>query len=541
MSIFSTYGPRETADFKRIINLPQRDAEELGELLVPEMTELIKTKNGTMILRPLQALALAESYVHGGALVLMPVGQGKTLVTYLLPTTMDAKRPVLLLPGKLRNKTYVEFRELSAHWKAPANLRIISYEEVSTDPQKLSAAAPDLIIADESHKLKNKKAACTKRVWKYWYDNDVNFVPLSGTLAKRSFFDWWHLQLMALPAELCVLPFDWNEAELWAMALDEKPKMRADLGALKKFGSNVEDARTGYGNFLKRVPGVIRSDIVNVDASLQIEIIDKRGVSQPIQEALTRLIKRWELPDGTDVLEAVDFWRHSRELANGFYYKWAEQPPEEWADARRAFNAFVRNMLRCSQKWTAPAEAVEALREHEIVKRWLNIKKTFEPTTEAVWIDDEYLEQVVYYYGAECVEHVLIWYEHKAVGARLKQLGFSTFGAGGQEVETKQSIVDFKYGSAAVSIPALGEGFNLQRWSKNIILNCPPVGNIWEQMIGRTHRPGQKADTVEVAVMISADVQLADFKQARADAQYTTAISGQAKLSYADIFGMNER
>ena len=529
-------GPRETAEFKRIRRLPQRDAEATGESIRYALSDMLRAPGGTMTLRPLQALALAEAVDFGGTVILLPVGQGKTLVSYLLPTVLEAERPLLLVPGKLWHKTIHEFEALAKDWKAPKNLKILTYEKLSADADILDKVAPDLIIADESHKLKNPKATCTKRVWRYWGKNRPKFVPMSGTLAKRSFFDWWHLQGMSLPSPLQPLPDDWRECQLWAQALDEKTRERVALGALEAFGGTIQQARTAYGKILKGTPGVIAADSVDVSASLTIEV--SKWQIPKIDEQIRKLNGKWELPDGTEISEAADFWRHSRELANGFYYRWAEEPPAEWREKRRLFNARVREVLRHSRKYTAPAQVVEALREDgdRIVLEWFAAKDSFQPKTEAVWFHEHLLRSIACLSGS-----CLVWYEHKAVGEKLREQGLPTFGAQGKEITTGKHIYDYAGISAAVSVNAMCEGFNLQRWSKNIVLNCTPTGTVWEQLIGRTHRSGQEADNVEVELITTTDVQRKDFRQARRDAEYIQATTGQAqKLTVADIIGDND-
>ena len=80
----------------------------------------------------------------------------------------------------------------------------------------------------------------------------------------------------------------------------------------------------------------------------------------------------------------------------------------------------------------------------------------------------------------------IIWYEHKAVGEKLNQLGVPTFGAGMDPPEREQLC--------ALSRKAHGEGKNLQAWSNQVFL-CPPVGAVaWEQTLGRTHRPDPARD-----------------------------------------------
>jgi hypothetical protein len=56
------------------------------------------------------------------------------LITYLAPTVLGAKRPVLLIPAKLRkHKTPRELISYGRDWRLPQSLRLISYEQISRD------------------------------------------------------------------------------------------------------------------------------------------------------------------------------------------------------------------------------------------------------------------------------------------------------------------------------------------------------------------------------------------------------------------------
>ncbi len=62
-----------------------------------------------------------------------------------------------------------------------------------------------------------------------------------------------------------------------------------------------------------------------------------------------------------------------------------------------------------------------------------------------------------------------------------------------------------------------------------------PNGQRWEQLIGRTHRPGQKADEVIFDVAQFCYEQVNAFWQACADASYVQATMGDPqKILIAD-------
>lgn len=70
---------KATPEFQRIRELPRRVwTPDESERLAEEMTQVLKTPKGTMKLRPIQAVALAEVATYGGLFGPIPVGEGKT-------------------------------------------------------------------------------------------------------------------------------------------------------------------------------------------------------------------------------------------------------------------------------------------------------------------------------------------------------------------------------------------------------------------------------------------------------------------------------
>lgn len=225
-----------TKDFERIKNLPVRDAYDATEL-ARDMTDALRAPGGTMHLRPVQALALYEMMTVGGAFCAMGVGTGKTLVFLLAPIVLELERSIGLLPASLIEKTERERRLYAEHFKVDRTMQLFSYEMLGRENAAnwLEAKKPDGLITDESHRLKNPKAACTRRVERYLREHPgTRFVAMSGTMIKDSVRNFAHLLQWSLGEENAPIPVDDGELDEWADCLDERvpPLQRVKPGAL---------------------------------------------------------------------------------------------------------------------------------------------------------------------------------------------------------------------------------------------------------------------------------------------------------------------
>lgn len=523
-------------EFKRISALERRKHfEDLSYM----MTEVLKTPGGSMTLWPIQAITIAEAFDNGGALGCIRVGGGKSLMSLLIPVMMEAERPLLLVPASLRDKTITkDIPELSKHWHLHDNLRIMSYSELSSEAQHdaLVKTMPDLIIADECHMLRNPGAGRTRRFLRYMHHvEDTKFVGLSGTITKRSIRDYWHLVKLAL-REKSPLPLIWTELQDWADALDEgmDDAARIDPGALLDFCNEGESPRDGYRRRFVETPGIITTEEGAIGTSL---IVKSRDIEVPdeVKEAFKKLRTTWCTPGGEEISDALSLNRHSKELSCGFYYKWiwpGGVPDYEWLDARKEWRRFVRKTIQSQRKkpfdtelQVAKACASEELHSIEY-KKWVAIRDKVSPVTEAVWVSEFMLDAV-----QSWLKHNkgIVWIEHSAFGEKLKERGIIYYGAG------DNGILDEKHGCVA-SINAHGTGKNLQVFHKNLFIAVPASGSAWEQGLGRTHRPGQEADEVFNEVFLHSRELWSCFFQARKDAAYIEATTGQKqKLQYASI------
>jgi hypothetical protein len=222
-----------TRELTRIVNLPRRTWDEQDPETIrfaAELSALIRRPGGTMTLRPVQAMALLDAGTLNGLVGPIQVGGGKTLISGLVPWIMKGiRRPLLITRANLLQKTEREFRELAVHWPIPNFIRKVSYESLgrANHATLLQDYQPDLIICDEAHKLKNPKAAVTRRVARYMGEvPGTRFVAISGTLTHRSIRDYAHLVIWALKSQNAPVPTTFSEIEEWGEAIDEKPNVR---------------------------------------------------------------------------------------------------------------------------------------------------------------------------------------------------------------------------------------------------------------------------------------------------------------------------
>ena len=569
---FSKEEIKRNEEFERIYRLPRRQVEDIvPQEVVEALSAYFRAPTGKQTLRPLQAAALIEMHDYGGLMGMLTVGGGKTLISLVGFIVLEAKRPLLIVPAKLIEKTRREMYAMRTHWLVPPYVRIISYEILGREQaaKLIQEINPDVIICDEVHRLKNTKAAVTKRV-KRWMEEhpETKFVGLSGTVTKRSLHDYAHLMAWALK-KTNPTPKNFNDRMLWAAVLDEKRKKGPDMDVVRVLPGALSDlcneeelrlmeddpihaVRLGYRRRLTETPGVIatKNDTLSASLSIESEVLSVPELAEDLAS-----LRKWMRPDGEPVLDAIELWRHMREMACGFFYRWNPMPPDEWRSRRRVWAKAVREILRTNRSGLDSEGQVQRAVEDEIRKfgeglltksqlrfeeasealtRWREISHTYEPKTEAVWRSARVVD-----YCAKWMEEEkgIVWVEHTEFGRALSQkTGIPYYQKGGLNSAGKP-IEDHPAGTPLIaSIASNGEGRNLQGWSTNLVVSPPTSGAVWEQLLGRTHRPGQEADEVSAKVLITIPENIAAFDGARADARYISATTGQIqKLSYADI------
>lgn len=549
---------RLTSELERIIAIPRRSiTPEQWADIAEQLTAVLKTPGGAQKLFPIQAMALHDIGTTGAGFLPIGVGCGKTLISLLAPYVLNAKRPLLLLPAALISKTLREIPKYAKHWRIHPDIRLFSYEMLGRvqASAELESYNPDLLLGDEIHKLKNKKAAVTRRVARFMHDHPgTSFIGMSGTMMRRGVEDFATILRWCLKGNAPV-PKSEHETEEWAQALDDKvtDEARFEPGALLRLCTHEEItsdeglrnpvtiARRGFQRRLTETPGVVAS-AGNGSESVSCSIYVKAVLYEmkPITNAhFHKLRNTWMTPDDWTLYQATDVWRHARELSLGLHYVWDPRPPQPWRDARRDWHAFVRETLsrsRTLDSELAVANACDAgTLPGEALQAWREIRNTFIPNTVAIWHDDTVLKL-----AAEWMKKPgIVWTSHAHFARRLAQMtGARYYGAEGYTDDGAHFIEDAQLGDVAIdSVNANREGRNLQAiWNRNLLIGPPNGADALQQLIGRTHRTGQLADEVSFDILLGCREHAQAWRKAMAGAlAIRDTLGEEQKILLSDI------
>lgn len=452
-----------------------------------------------------------------------------SLISYLLPTVLGAKRPLYMCPGSIRDDAAMVFSEYAKSWRGPSTLPILTYNALSAmtgaalvdqsgkvvRKNLLARMAPDLIIMDEGHKAKDSATATSRRILAYLEEAPETMVcVLTGTPFTSSIKDAAHLIEWALGWEMCPFPTDFEERETWASFLDAKKQIaRVKIGALEALlPSNVtylggeegrSQVRDAVAEILLRTPGVVGSQAPPCDIPLHINEWGPKRIDPAISEAFDLINESWTLPDGTALADPMQVAEARRRLGLGFWNRFEPPPPKAWREARSAWAKWCRDAITPTVDTEGRVKAmVMAGHPHfddgGLLKAWLTERDAErartghrEPPSVAVFVSDEAIESI-----AEWVQTHggLVWTASIGLGERLeKDLGIPYYRGKGLDSRGR-SVLDHPANTPAiVSFLANGTGKNLQfQWSKSLWLTAPG-----EQELARTHRLGQSANIVE--------------------------------------------
>ena len=544
----------EPTDLQRILDLPVVDSSQ-----IPDLTERFRRHGGTMALRPIQSAALWHAEQANGLLAPVGVGWGKSLISFIIPSVMGAKRPLLLIPAAMRAQCEADYLRYGEHFKLADPLTVRTYEELSSPSRSgmLRVLNPDLIVADEGHRLRATDSTRYRRLRRYFQENpETRFCVLSGTITAGSLKDFQHLARFALH-EGSPLPLTYLLLQAWCDAVDASDGDGASgqhiAPLCRKF--HTASPRDAVRARLVSAPGVAATSDQGVSASLLMTPIEAE-IPIVVKLTMQEVEKTWQAPNGDELEDGFAKSRVMRQLVCGFYYywdwspaPWFGKPDREWLGTRSAWHKAVRETLQSRggnvEGLDSPILLARACAKHrsglpqKLVtawEAWIPHRSKRVPPTLAEWVDPYLVENAATWMTRQ-EEPSLVWYGHRVFGQALAALtGVTHFGDGpdaARAIATVEAAVP-----AVVSIAAHGGGRNMQAWGCQLVATPLSNGARFEQLIGRTHRSGQLRDEVVVATYAHGAFEGA-LQKAFRDAEYIEATTGQRqRLCYASKSGV---
>lgn len=505
-------GVRSSRELDRILALPRRD---MPTDVYPEIRRILTRPGSDRQLWDDQCASLVEALDAGGLFGVLSVGSGKTLISHLLPTVLQRSAVILTTPGLMAQGTR-DLAESRKNFRVRPDVKYVAYSRLShrKHASTLERLRPGLIIADESHKLSARNTAVFKRFARYLIEHpDTIVCLLSGSIVGRSCMEFFHLLATAL-GEWSPCPRDYSTQKEWSEALDPVQYPRP-TGMLRLLCEGLETPNEGFQRRMADTRGVVISAAPPLD--LPLDVVTHDAPEAPGLDAIVAEIEeRWERPDGEQFKLALEVAECVRQVRLGGFYRWIWPDgvvDVEWMDARSKYFSSVRAALkgRCPEGYDSPKLIEEALERGEWTEddvpgwtSWLALRDRYKPKppTEWVWVTTDPIDSI-----AGMVEGpTIVWTDITAVGRRMADVLECPYYGGGKE-SAKAILSERGDRTVVASIQAHGTGRNLQCYSRALVAGGSTGAKMWEQLLGRLHRPGQTAPRVRYDVIFRSEVQ----------------------------------
>jgi hypothetical protein len=257
----------------RIQALPRRSWRDRAAE-ARQLNAILRAPGGTQQLHDIQSVTLLESWESAsawqvaracGVACYARVGAGKTLPIGLIPTLLAAHplrltRPLIVVPGSLREKTEREFTAARSHWRIAHQYWLESYTALAQESRAdvLEERQPDILLFDEPDGLRRPNAT-SRRIGRYLAARrergEPTFVGLfHATPYRDAITDFSHMVNWAL-GEHSPFPLDPLEVQQWSAWLDEE-----DASGLPAFTKYFDLGRASASAGLGGGPSVEASE-----------------------------------------------------------------------------------------------------------------------------------------------------------------------------------------------------------------------------------------------------------------------------------------
>ncbi len=453
-------------------------------------------------------------------------------------------------------------------------LHVLPYSRLSLPEESdfLQRLSPDAIIADECDSIRSISAARSRRISSYFAGGDTpeekqkrmstKFLGWTGSLTGQSICEFNFLSLFAL-RERSPLPLDPEVVMEWARCLDAVSNP-SPPGELLKLCSPGEDVRHAFRRRLSETAGFIIANITQIEVTggegiVRNDISEKPAPELPpiIRQALA-MVREGVRPDtlipnpGVEIIDneeledALAIARAAQEVSVGVLYYWVFPRGEpvwlikNWMKCRSAYNREVREKSMEGRTFLDSAMLCEhaAMRfwgDHpprddrpdwrcESWPAWRDIRDQVEPKTESCVLHDFIAEDA----AAWATESPgIVWYAMQALATRIEQLsglpvhnGGTKGGARLMQERGDRSII--------CSIRSNGRGRDgLQHaFHRQLIVNPPSSATVTEQLLGRSHRRGQRSNVVTTQIYLHTPELRKAFDQSVRRSEYVRDILG---------------
>lgn len=426
-------------------------------------------------------LAAVEAYAAtGGLFCAQSPGSGKTAVAAVC-ARLTVGRTLVLAPAAACKALRGMFEAYGA------DVQVESLTKLSRHEGLLRSVSPKLLIVDESQGLKNvKDSAWGRRIARHLSQHPgCQVVCLSGSIMHRSALDYMPQLVWALRGR-APCPGTWAGMQRRAAEASTDPE--------------------AWVVALKATPGVF----IDAAPSWAGELRFTTETLTPADDSpYTRAVVMGEAPDGWAV---KGFARDEllRQLSFGWYYARSPRPSPALVEARNTWQSCVQRAKTYGQAdtaelarthypkaWAAYQAAVEAEPEGEPVATWLGPELT-------LWLDRFRPEP-----------GTIVWVDHPPLGEAVAQaLGVPYH----RHAARDTNGVRLDEATAPVVVASIGAchaSLNCQQFRHNVVLEPPTDARVWQQLIARTARQGQKSDCVTVHVVLASPTYAADYATAR--------------------------